>query len=100
MNKTIWPLRDHNGQVASTFSSRTYLGTHIFKNIFKAQDKATIVNVIHTTLHFPLFIDDEGKKLLMFEVLEDELKKILHSFQKDKSPRLDGWGVEFFLRLF
>ena len=34
---------------------------------------------------------------LMEEVLEEELKATLLSFQKDKSPGPDGWTVEFFL---
>ena len=34
---------------------------------------------------------------LMKEVLEEEIKETLLSFQKDKSPGLDGWILEFFL---
>ena len=34
---------------------------------------------------------------LMEEVSEEELKTTLLSFQKDKSPGLAGWIVEFFL---
>ena len=33
----------------------------------------------------------------MEEVSEEELKATMHSFQKDKSPKPDGWTVEFFL---
>ena len=33
----------------------------------------------------------------MEEVTKEELKAILHSFQKDKIPRPDGWTVEFLL---
>ena len=34
---------------------------------------------------------------LMEEVSEEEVKTTLLRFQKDKSPRSDGWTVEFFL---
>ena len=33
----------------------------------------------------------------MEDVLEEELKETLSKFQKDKSPRPDGWTMEFFL---
>ena len=36
----------------------------------------------------------------MKEVSEEELKEVLGSFQKDKSPGTDGWTIEFFLDLF
>jgi hypothetical protein len=36
----------------------------------------------------------------MEEVTEDELKEVLHSFQKDKSPGPDGWSIEFFLGFY
>ena len=36
----------------------------------------------------------------MEEVTEEELKLALQSFQKDKSPGLDGWTIEFFTELY
>jgi len=49
---------------------------------------------------FPRFVDDEGNMHLMREASEEELKEVLLSFQKDKSPGPDGWSIEFFLELF
>lgn len=40
---------------------------------------------------FPRFVEDEGNRFLMREVSEEELKEVLNSFQKDKSPGPDGW---------
>ena len=37
---------------------------------------------------------------LMEEFTKGELKEVLHIFQKDKSPQLDGWMIEFLLELF
>jgi hypothetical protein len=34
------------------------------------------------------------------EVFEEELKTILHSFQKDKILGPDGWTMEFFIGLY
>lgn len=36
----------------------------------------------------------------MEEASDEELKEVLQSFQKDKSPRPDGWTIELFLDLF
>ena len=49
---------------------------------------------------FPSFVDDEGNRELMKEISEEELKEVLRSFQKDKSPGPDRWTIEFFLDLF
>ena len=49
---------------------------------------------------FPSFVDEEGNRDLMREVTEEELKKVMGSFQKDKSPGPDGWTIDFFLDLF
>jgi hypothetical protein len=36
----------------------------------------------------------------MEEVTEEELKEVIHSFQKDKSPGPDGWSMDFFMGIF
>lgn len=38
--------------------------------------------------------------MLMRVVTEEELKETLRSFQKDKSPGLNGWSIEFYLGLY
>jgi len=49
---------------------------------------------------FPRFVDEEDNIILMEEVSEEELKEVLHSFQKDKSRGPNGWTIEFFLGLY
>lgn len=49
---------------------------------------------------FPRFVDEDGNRELMKAISEEELKEVLGSFQKDKSPGPDGWMIEFFLDLF
>jgi hypothetical protein len=51
-------------------------------------------------LFFPRFVEEEDNKTLMEEVSEEELKEVLHSFQKDKSPGLDGWSMDFLVGLY
>lgn len=37
---------------------------------------------------------------IMEEIYEEKLTFSMHIFQKDKSPRLDGWTIELFLDLY
>jgi hypothetical protein len=54
-------------------------------------------DIVRTTLFFPSFFGEEGNWDLMAKVTEEELKEVLHIFQKDKIHGLDGWPIEFFL---
>jgi len=38
--------------------------------------------------------------MLMEEIEEEELGRVLHSFQKDKISSLDGWPIEFYLGFY
>ena len=62
--------------------------------------QATIAKVIRMAQMFPRFVDEAGNRDLMKEVSKEELKKVMGSFQKDKSPGPDGWTIDFFLDLF
>ena len=41
-------------------------------------------------------VNDDMNKNLEEEVTEEELEKIVHSFQKGKSPGPDGFTIEFY----
>ena len=71
-----------------------------FQQQFKAPHQATIEEVIRLAQMFPCFVEEEGNRALMREVTEEELKKVMGNFQKDKSPGPDGWTIDFFLDLF
>ena len=45
-------------------------------------------------------MDDNDNMRLMEVITDNELLKFLHSFQKDKSLRPDGWPVEFYIVFF
>ena len=72
-------------------------GKKYFENIFKEGQQTTIAELIRISQYFPESISEEDNMELMEEVSEEDVKATLHSFQKDKSPRPDGWTVEFFL---
>ena len=96
---TIWELRNPNDEPVSTFEGMAEIGKSYFENLFEANQQATIAEVIQKSCFFPERISKEDNSDLMAEVSEDELKTILHSFQKDKIPSLDGWTIGFFWQL-
>ena len=50
------------------------LGKKHFQEIFKAENQATIEEVVQMAQLFPRFVDEEDDILLMEEVYEKELK--------------------------
>ena len=86
---------DEHDATQSSFNEKARIGVAHFKNLFKAPPWASIVEVIRVAQLFPRFVEEEDNLSLM-----EELKVTLHSFQKDKSPGLDGWTIEFFLGLY
>ena len=49
---------------------------------------------------FPTFTQEEEVNSFLEPVTLQEVEVVLKGFKKDKSPRLDGWPVEFFLAFF
>jgi hypothetical protein len=49
---------------------------------------------------FPRFLDEKDNRFFMEEVTEEELKYVLHSFQKQKILSPYGWTIEFFMGLY
>jgi len=97
---TIWSLLDENGVSHTNFEEKARCGVDHFQNLFRAPNQANIAEVIRLAQKFPRFVDEEGNRRLMAVISEEELKAVLGSFQKDKSPGPDGWSIEFFLDLF
>ena len=100
MENTIWSLQDEEGITHVSFEDKARCRVNHFQNLFKAPLQASIVEVIRMAQMFPCFVDDAGNRDLMKEVSEEELKEVMGNFQKDKSPGLDGWTIDFFLDLF
>lgn len=99
-SNTIWNLKDEEGVSHFNFEDKARCGVTHFQNLFRAPQQANIAEVIRVAQMFPRFVDDDGNREMMKAISEEELKEVLGSFQKDKSPGPDGWTIEFFLDLF
>ena len=65
---SIWELRNSNDEQVSTFEAMEKIGKSYFENLFKADQQATIAEVIQTSLFFPERITEEHNADLMEEV--------------------------------
>jgi hypothetical protein len=97
---SIWQLKDQDGKKEHTFEGMAKIGKKFFQDLYKAENKATIEEVIRMVQYFPGFTSEEDNRMLMEKVTIEELKDVMKRFQKDKSPRPDGWTIEFFLGFF
>lgn len=93
---TIWNLQDGEDREVSSFEGLATLGRDHFQNLFKDPVGASTSEVIRVAQIFPRYVDVDDNRALVEEVFEEELKIALAIFQKDKSPRPDGWGIGFF----
>ena len=93
-------MKDETGEKISSFEGLASLVVNHFQSLYKAQAGLTLAKIIQLAQFFPCFADAEENIELMEEVSMEELKTTLHSFQKEKSPRLDGWTIECFLGFF
>jgi hypothetical protein len=100
MNNTIWSLTQRDGQLFNTFEGISSLGISHFKYLFKAQPGSSIGEIVKEARLFPRYLEDGERESLMDQVTKQELLVVMNSFQKGKSPGLDGWSIEFFLGLF
>ena len=55
---------------------------------------------LQMTLFFPHFVEEEENLYLMVEVMEAELKEVIHNFQKEKMSGPDGSSMDFYVGLF
>jgi hypothetical protein len=99
-SNTIWHLKDQDGNQENTFEGMSRIGKKYFQELFRAENQATIEEVVRMAQYFPRFANDEDNRMLMEEVTIEELKEVMRSFQKDKSPGPDGWTIEFFSGFF
>ena len=100
LSNTIWELNDDPGVLVSSFDGLVGLGVRHFGDLFTAPIGLSLVEIVRVAHFFPCFVDDNDNMRLMEVITDNELLKILHSFQKDKSLRPDGWPVEFYIGFF
>ena len=53
--------------------------------------------IVRVTSFFTSFLGEKEYKKFVQKVTKKELKVVLASIQKDKSPSLDSWTVGFFI---
>jgi hypothetical protein len=100
MANTIWSLKDPEGRKISSFEGMGRIGKEYFQSLFKVDQRVSMVDIVRMDLFFPRFVGEDENKSLIEEVTEEELKEVLHNFQKDKIPGPDGWTIEFFIGLY
>jgi hypothetical protein len=76
------------------------MGVQHFTSIFKEPKSSNINEIVKVASYFPRLISDEDNQTLFKEVSKDKFLIVLSSFQKDKSPSLDGWTIELYLFFF
>jgi hypothetical protein len=84
---TIWQLKDLEGNLENTFEGMSRLGKKHFQNLFKAENQASIEEVVQMAQLFPRFVDEADNRLLMEEVTEKELKEGSTQLSKRQNPR-------------
>jgi len=100
MANTIWSLKDSEGRKVSSSDWMAHVGKEYFHSLFKANQRASMANIVRMALYFPKFVGEDENISLLEEVTEDELKEVLHNFQKDKILGLDDWTIELFTGLY
>jgi len=96
MTNTIWELENSDGEQICSFAGLEEMGINHFESLFKAQEESSIAEIVRVAGFFPRFVMEEDNRMLMEEIEEVELGRVLHSFQRDKSPGPDGWPIEFY----
>jgi hypothetical protein len=97
--KHIWEVQDENGQVHYGQEAIKKESFKHFKGSF--QDFGHYISdQVYSANLFPRLVNMEDTLLLERPCTKEELWDVPKYFAKDKSPRLDGWTIEFFLHFF
>jgi hypothetical protein len=68
--------------------------------LFKESKHVKFGNILKQISLFLKLIDEEVNEDLYCEITKEKLLAVISNFRKDKSPRPDGWTVEFFEHFF
>eukprot|EP01018_Ginkgo_biloba_P028285 Gb_00400 [translate_table: standard] len=83
---SIWEMQKEEGETVRSFPDLAPMGVNHFKSIYKELERANIAEILKLTSFFPSFLSEEDNELMMEEVSKEELKTVIASFKKDKSP--------------
>ena len=98
--KSIWDLKDRNGDLIEDDTKLKALGVQHFSDLFSNDGKTNIEAQLNVIRLFPSFVQEEDKELFFSDFTLPEVECVLKGFKKDKSPGLNGWPVEFYLHFF
>lgn len=92
-SNTIWHLPTPEGGSSQTFHQLSQLGTTHFQKLFKEPPGYNLAEIIQVAGHFPRFVNQETADEITTPITREELEETLKWFQKEKSPRRDGWPI-------
>ena len=96
----ISTIKDMNGELVHSFKEKAEVGERYFKHLFTEPEGFHIQEILRVLSMFPKLISKEMNNTMAQEVTEEELDKIVYSFQKGKSPGPDGFTIEFYQGFF
>lgn len=85
MVNTVWSLKDSIGNEVSSFPALATMGVNHFKNMFCAQQEATIAEVIKIVIRFPHLLYEDEFFDLMTKLFEEEVNLSFKVFKNIKS---------------
>jgi hypothetical protein len=97
---TIWELEGADGSKVSSFKDIASAGKNHFHYLFKESAASNIDEIVKVISLFPRFFDEEVNAGMEAVVSKEELKVLLSSFKKRKSPNLNNWTIEVYLGFY
>ena len=90
---TIPTIKNMNEVMVNSFKEKAEAGEEVFKNMFKELAGCNIQEILEVINLFPRMIEEEMNTHLKVEVTEEELEKVVYSYQKGKIPGPDGLTI-------
>jgi len=99
MHNNIWELKDSTGEKILHQADLEAAALSHFSEFYKTE-QADLISQVKVAHYYPSFFSTSDARALDSQVTLKEIKSVLDKFAKDKSPRPDGWPVEFILGFF
>lgn len=97
---SIWELKKADGQTMKGFTELFEAPVEHFKEIYSEPDHHDMMGMLQVIENFPRMLNHNLNEYILQAISLEELSFALKYFQRDKSPRPDGWPSEFFLEFF
>jgi hypothetical protein len=96
----IWETRDENGDLHAGQGAIKLEATIYFKTFYLESNLVEISDQVDTMGLYDCIVKAKDAMILDNPCTKVEIWEVLKSFAKDKSPRPDGWTVEFLIHYF